>query len=88
MEIEIKISYKNEKLQALRLAAGLSQSQLAEETGISVRMIQKYEQGAKDLNGAKLHTLLKLCLALKCRLSDIVTEPEVIELLRIYEEND
>lgn len=88
MEIEIKISYKNEKLQALRLAAGLSQSQLAEETGISVRMIQKYEQGAKDLNGAKLLTLLKLCLALKCRLSDIVTEPEVIELLRIYEEND
>ena len=88
MEIEIKISYKNEKLQALRLAAGLSQSQLAEETGISVRMIQKYEQGAKDLNGAKLFTLLKLCLALKCRLSDIVTEPEVIELLRIYEEND
>ena len=77
-----------EKLKDLRVERHLTLEQLAEETGISVRMIQKYEQGAKDLNGAKLHTLLKLCLALKCRLSDIVTEPEVIELLRIYEEND
>lgn len=85
MEIELKITYKNEKLQSLRLAAGLSQSQLAEATGINVRMIQNYEQGAKDLNGAKLHTLLKLCETLKCRLSDIVTDPELIKLLEVYE---
>ncbi|MBQ7435459.1 MAG: helix-turn-helix transcriptional regulator [Oscillospiraceae bacterium] len=85
MEIEMRITYKNEKLQALRLAAGLSQSQLAAATGINVRMIQHYEQGAKDINGAKLHTLLKLCAALKCRLSDVVTDPELIKLLDMYE---
>lgn len=30
MEITVKVNYKNEKLQKLRQAAGLSQSQLAE----------------------------------------------------------
>ena len=47
MEITVKVNYKNEKLQKLRQAAGLSQSQLAEAAGVNVRMYQKYEQGAK-----------------------------------------
>lgn len=33
MEITVKVNYKNEKLQKLRQAAGLSQSQLAEAAG-------------------------------------------------------
>ena len=33
MDISIKISYKNEGLQKLRKAAGLSQSQLANKAG-------------------------------------------------------
>ena len=45
MEITVKVNYKNEKLQKLRQAAGLSQSQLAEAAGVNVRMYQKYEQG-------------------------------------------
>ena len=45
---------KNSKLQNARLDAGLSQSQLASATGLNVRTLQCYEQGAKDLNGAKL----------------------------------
>ena len=66
---------KNSKLQNARLDAGLSQSQLASATGLNVRTLQCYEQGAKDLNGAKLATLLKLCLALDCKLGDILTDP-------------
>ena len=85
MKIDVKITYKNSRLQELRHAAGLSQSQLAEAAGINFRMIQYYEQGAKDLNAAKLTTLLRLCNALKCALSDILTDPEALELLEVYD---
>lgn len=84
MEISVKISYKNEKLQNARQAAGMSQSQLARAAGISVRVLQDYERGARDISGAKLATLLKLCNALHCELRDIIADPETIELLDAY----
>lgn len=84
MEISVKISYKNEKLQNARQAAGMSQSQLARAAGISVRVLQDYERGARDISGAKLATLLKLCNALHCGLRDIIADPETIELLDAY----
>lgn len=85
MDISIKISYKNEGLQKLRKAADLSQSQLANKAGIRVQVLQQYEQGVRDLSGAKLATLLKLCNALECRLADIVTDEETLELLKAYD---
>lgn len=85
MEISVKISYKNEKLQNARQAAGMSQSQLARAAGISVRVLQDYERGARDISGAKLATLLKLCNALNCKLRDIIADPDTIELLDVYE---
>lgn len=85
MEIDVKVQYKNDKLQAARIAAGLSQSQLAGKAEISVRVLQGYESGVRDLNGARFSTLLKLCNALQCGLSDILSDPAVLELLRVYE---
>lgn len=85
MGISIKVTYKNENLQRLRKEAGLSQSQLANKAGIRVQVLQQYEQGVRDLNGAKLATLLKLCNALECRLADIVTDEETLELLKAYD---
>lgn len=87
MEISVKISYKNEKLQNARQTAGMSQSQLARAAGISVRVLQDYERGARDISGAKLATLLKLCNAIHCELRDIIADPETIELLEAYEKN-
>ena len=46
MDISIKVTYKNEGLQKLRKAAGLSQSQLAALAGIKVQVLQQYERGA------------------------------------------
>ena len=66
----------------LREKAGLTRAELAKETGINIRTIEAYEQGRKDINGAKLKTLLKLCLALNCSLEDIVTDTELIDLLK------
>lgn len=68
-------------LRRTRIKAGLSQSQLAERSGVSFRMIQHYEQESKDINGAKLSTLLALCVALNCSLSDIITDRITLELL-------
>lgn len=85
MDISIKVTYKNEGLQRLRKEAGLSQSQLAKKAGIRVQVLQQYEQGVRDLNGAKLATLLKLCNTLECRLADIVTDEETLELLKAYD---
>ena len=87
MDISIKVTYKSEGLQKLRKAAGLSQSQLADLAGIKVQVLQQYERGARDINGAKLPTLLKICNALECRLADIITDEETLELLKKYEEH-
>lgn len=80
-----KTTYRNDKLKSLRKAAGLSQTQLAEMAGLNFRTLQHYEQGTKDLNAAKLQTLLKLCNTLNCDLFDIITDPIVLELLAVYE---
>ena len=78
------VTYKSKGLKALRESRGLSQSQLAEAAGINTRVLQNYEQGVRDINGAKLVTLLKLCNALECRLIDIITEEETLEQLKAY----
>lgn len=72
------------KLQNTRLTNEMSQSQLATAANINPRMLQYYEQGAKDLSGAKLATLLKICLALNCKLEDIIPDGETAELLERY----
>mgnify|MGYP005906405639 FL=1 len=87
MDISIKVTFKNEGLQKLRKAAGLSQSQLAALAGVKVQVLQQYERGARDINGAKLATLLKICNALECRLADIITDKETLELMKIYEQH-
>lgn len=70
------------KLKEKRQAAGLSQSQLAEKTGLNVRTIQHYEQGSKDFDHARIDTILKVCLVLNCTLEDVIENPEYIELLQ------
>ncbi|MBQ1292020.1 MAG: helix-turn-helix transcriptional regulator [Lachnospiraceae bacterium] len=53
-------------LQAVRRAAGLSQRQLAEQSGVPLRSIQQYEQRQKDLSKASFRTVLDLARVLKC----------------------
>lgn len=70
------------KLKEKRQVAGLSQSQLAEKTGINVRTIQHYEQGSKIFDHARIDTILKCCVALNCKLEDILDNDECIELIK------
>ena len=68
-------------LKEMRKNAGLTQPQVAELAEINLNMLKFYEQGVKDINGAKLKTLLKICKVLNCGLQDIVTDAETLELL-------
>ena len=70
------------KLKEKRQAAGLSQSQLAEKSGINVRTIQHYEQGSKIFDHAHIDTILKICIALNCKLEDVIDSPEYIKLIK------
>ena len=60
------------KLKDKRTALGLSQSELAASSGVSLRMIQHYEQGFKDINKAQVGTIVKLSRALGCKVKDLV----------------
>lgn len=80
-----KMSIKNEKLRKERQNTNMSQSQLANAAGITVRVLQSYESGARDISGAKLSTLLKVCAALDCDLQDIIPDPETVEMLNAYD---
>jgi transcriptional regulator with XRE-family HTH domain len=59
-------------LKRLREESGLSQNKLAEISGVSIRMIQHYEQGVKDINKAQGITLYKIAKALNCKMDDLL----------------
>lgn len=61
-------------LKCMREAAGMSQSQLAKASNVSVRMIQYYEQGIKDINKANVLTCLRLAEALDCDVYEILND--------------
>lgn len=60
------------KLQQKRKAAGLSQRQLADRVGMSVRTLQYYEQGALDFNKAAVETVYRLAAVLGCSMEDLL----------------
>jgi transcriptional regulator with XRE-family HTH domain len=70
------------KLKEKRQTAGFTQSQLAEKTGINVRTIQHYEQGSKIFDHARIDTILRCCIALNCKLEDILDNDEYVELTK------
>ena len=60
------------KLKEKRMQRKLSQSQLAKASGVSLRMLQKYEQGDRDLNKAQAETVYKLT-------NGLITEDQLTE---------
>lgn len=72
--IDIIIERKSPQtnLQFLRRALGYSQRLLAEKSGVTLRMIQQYEQRAKDINKATGTNLFALAKTLGCRVEDLI----------------
>jgi len=70
----IKLDKKDKvtNLARIRKARGLSQRQLANESEVSYRMIQLYEQRQNDINKASVATIVNLARVLACEVEDIL----------------
>lgn len=55
-----------------RKNADLSRAALADASGISVRTLQSYEQGARPLSSARGDILLRISSALGCTVEDLI----------------
>ena len=62
------------RLKQIRQRAGLSQSELAEQSGVPLRTIQQYEQRQKSINKAQAEYLVMLAKALNCN-AEALIEP-------------
>lgn len=60
------------KLAKIRKARGLTQAELAKNAGITVRMVQLYEQRQNDIRKAQVDTVLALSKVLGCDIEDIL----------------
>ena len=63
------------RLKRFREARGLSQSELAELSGVNVRSIQMYEQRVNDIDKAQSQSLYKISKVLGCEISDLLENP-------------
>lgn len=62
------------RLKRLRMYAGLSQRALAEKAGVSLRQIQLFEQGRRDINKTQGATLYQLSNALGCSMERLLSK--------------
>ena len=62
------------KIGDLRRSADLSQSELARKSGISVRVLQEYEQGRRSVSGIGLARACALAHALGVHAEDLLEE--------------
>ena len=72
--IDLEVSMTDNTLQIKRKELGMSQSQLAEASGVNFRTLQDYEQGRKQLLSARVDVAYRLSDALGCDIEDIIVE--------------
>lgn len=68
--------FKHESVNPLkrqRRSAGLTQQELAEKSGVKLRMIQAYEQNYQDITKAEVSSVLKMATILRCSVEDLLS---------------
>lgn len=60
------------KLKTERKHCGLTQEELANESGVSLNTIRAYERKGKDINKAQFDIVLRLAKALKCDITELL----------------
>lgn len=74
-----KVQADRKGLKAARKATGLTQKQLATQSGVKLRAIQLYEQNQLDLRRASVSSALALANALDCAIEDLIWQPIALE---------
>lgn len=67
---EIK-SYKSQ-LKRIRVSNGLTQTELANLSGINVKSIASYEQNPNKINKASVETIYNIADSLGCTIEDLI----------------
>lgn len=70
--LERNAAGQKSKLQTIRKARGFTQQQLSEASGVTLRMVQLYEQKQNDLSKAQVNVVISLAKALGCSIEDII----------------
>lgn len=70
--IEKHLENQENRLRRIRRYAELTQKELSEQSGVSLRMVQLYEQGQNDLAKAQVGVVMSLAQALHCEIGDIL----------------
>lgn len=65
-------NFKKTNLHEIRKARGFTQQQLSAASGVSLRMIQLYEQRQNDISKAQVKVVLNLARALGCDIEDLI----------------
>lgn len=60
------------KLQIIRKARGFTQQELSDASGVTLRMVQLYEQRQNDINKAQVRVVVNLARALGCDVEDLL----------------
>lgn len=63
---------RKSKLSEIRKARGFTQQKLSAASGVSLRMIQLYEQRQNDIGKAQVTMVLKLARVLGCEIEDLI----------------
>ena len=72
MDELLRDAYSDTKLRTRRKNHGMTQSELASDSGVALRQIQLFEQRQRNINNAAAITLLQLSKALHCRIEDLM----------------
>ena len=68
------------KLKAVRVARGMTQGEVADQAGLSLRTLQALEQGGRNIALTEVGTVLRLCFVLGCRVADILEDEDLVEI--------
>ena len=72
VEKRIKEKVEPTRLRVIRKNCGITQNELARQSGVSLRSIQMYEQRNKDINKAQMETVNNLAKVLGCKMEDLM----------------
>lgn len=66
------------KLQKIRKEKNLTQKQLSALSDVPIRMIQQYEIGARNVDGASLNYLCSMALVLGVKFYELIEDENLI----------
>ena len=63
---------RKSKLHNIRKSRGFTQQELSDASGVSLRMIQLYEQKQNDISKAQVNVVINLAKVLGCEIEDLI----------------